>query len=329
VVINIACGYWPALLRGIGAVAESNRVLVVSRGVQLAVTLVGLWLQGKLLAVAIGFVACGITARVVALRSFWSYEGLRSHLSAHAHALDRVAVIQTTAIIWHNARRQGLASIGNGLIQRSGMLICSSLLGLSVAASYGLVQQLFSMVTACAAILFNTYLPVMNGAGLRRDIEPARTCFSRGMAVGWMVMLGGTLGIVFAAPLLLNVVGSKTQMITPLQSTFMGLILTLELTHLLSYAFLTTQNQIPAPFAFLATGVAIVSLSLVLVHFTALGLWGIFIAYGVAQVAFNNWRWPQLALRACEMGPLEFLRLAILQVARMRRFFFTTIVKTP
>ena len=309
--VNIACGYWPALLRGIGAIAESNKVLIGSRGIQFIVTVAGLWMGGGLVAVTVGFLACGLTARLLSWYSFWGYGQLRTHLPAGHQRVESALVAEATAVIWHSARRQGLASLGNGLIQRSGTLVCSSVLGLAATASYGLAQQMFAMVTACAAILFNAYLPVLNAAGARGDLATTRRYLVRGVLAAWFVLAVGTATIVFAVPQLLPLLGTDTRLVSPRQCAFMGVILSLEINHLLAYTFLTTRNHIPAPYAFLTTGVSIIGLSVVFTTYTSLGLWGILIAYFVAQLAHNNWRWPAAALRTCALGPVAFLRIGI------------------
>lgn len=319
--INIAYGYWPALLRGIGAVAESNRVLVISRGTQLAVTLIGLALGGKIMAVAGGFLACGLSARLISGRFFWAYAGLRQHMKPHLDSPSTGQVQEVQSIIWHNAWRQGLVSVGNGLIQRSGLLVCSSFMGLTLAASYGLVQQLIAMMTACSAILFNAYLPVMNGASLRGDLKTAQRYFSRGLAVGWVMMAGGTVGLVFGGPVVLRLWGSATPLLSPLQCAVMGILAIFELTHLLSFAFLTTRNRIPSPLSFLATGGLMLSMCLILAQHTAWKAWGLIAAYGVSQALYNNWRWPLEALQVCALRPGEFIRLGLGQLLiYLRRF---------
>ena len=319
VMTNIAYAYWPVILRGIGAVTQSNKVLVFSRLIQLAVTIAGLYMGGSLVAVAAGFVAGGVATRFWARRSFWAHQSLHKHMSDQKEQLDQAKVRDAVSVIWYNAKRQGLASVGNGLIQRSGTLVSAMYLGLSVTASYGLVQQLYTMLTAFSAILFNAYLPALNGATLRGDLDAVRRYFSSAMVAAWALMLAGTACIACVGPWFLKLIGTQTPMLTLAQSIFMGLTLTLECTHLLSYSFLSTRNQIPSPHAFLITGLAVLGCSIVLTRLTPLGIWGILLAYAMAQLAHNNWRWPQKALKGCQMKPLTFLKQAGREGTRMLR----------
>ncbi len=294
---NLYYAYWGPMLKGVGAVKESQQALVVSRCAQLLVSSLGLVAGFGIIAVSVGFLVAGITTRVVSRRWFYRYNDIREQM--RLHAATRVPGGQLSGMmraIWHNARRQGLASMGSFLIQRGDILICSAFLGLAASASYGLTQQLYTFVTAVSAILFNSFLPALNEARLLDDRARLSRVFGMSLAACWLVLIVGTASMVFVCRPLLMALKSHAGVLPPGQAAFMGLFLLLEINHMLFAAYITTANTVPMVRAYLLTGVSVVFCELLLVRFTPLGLWGLLLAHFAVQLAYNNWKWPSVVL---------------------------------
>jgi O-antigen/teichoic acid export membrane protein len=310
IMLNIRYAYWLPLLRGIGAIEESNKAMVLARCCQLAVSLVGLWLGGGLMAVAAGFLCGGLSMRMLAQFYFRrrGSVGILAAKRSFRHPPEQLR--ETSAVLWHSAKRQGLISLANGMLQQSDVLICSWCLGLTATAAYGVTKQLFTLVTSCSAILFNTYLPLLNQAGLRGCQETSRQLFSRSLLVAWGLLALGAFGIAFIGPGLLNLLDAGKTMLPRSACLFMGLVLALEVNHGLFYALLTTRNRIPSPIGYVFSGFVQVALSVALVAYFGLGYWGLLTGRFLAQLMYNSWRWPQLGLRELAVGPWGMVSLS-------------------
>ena len=76
VLLNILYSYYSSFLRGVGAVAQSNKAAVYSRFVQIALTLPLLLLGTGLIGVSIAYLCSGIVLRLYSRFAFLKYEGI-------------------------------------------------------------------------------------------------------------------------------------------------------------------------------------------------------------------------------------------------------------
>jgi hypothetical protein len=71
----------------------------------------------------------------------------------------------------------------------------------------------------------------------------------------------------------------------------------LEQNHVLAATFIMADNKIPFMWPSLISGAATIVLLLVMLGPIGMGLWGMILAPGIAQLAYQNWRWPSMVIR--------------------------------
>jgi O-antigen/teichoic acid export membrane protein len=315
---NLYYSYWAPMLRGVGAIKENNQAMVIAKLAQLAVTILGLVAGYGLIAAASGFLFSGLVTRQVSRLGFFRYEDMARRLQLTL-AMPAEKVQEIIAIIWHGAHKQGIVSLGMFMIRRVDLLVCSSFLGLAVSAEYGLTQQIFTTMASVAAILFNSYLPLMHGARLRGDQNTLRTCYALSTLVAWLTLIAGTLflvvagqGAIHAIKGLVSLGGSHevamqntATLVTPAKIAFIGMFTLFEINHQLFYGLIITGNRIMQPRAYLITGACMAILDILCVKCTSLGLWGLLYIHFLCQLAYNNWKWPLIGLRELDMTLLQ------------------------
>jgi O-antigen/teichoic acid export membrane protein len=150
-IVNFYYGYVNGILQGRGDVGLANKVTVLSKG---SLILLG----AAAVASGFGLVGFGFAAffsacisRIAALHYFSS-----GHLSSGNRIYGDTPRVQSEdilEILWYNAGRLGLVQIGAFLIQRGNILIASSFLGLSTAASYGMSITVLTALLSISAVI--------------------------------------------------------------------------------------------------------------------------------------------------------------------------------
>lgn len=303
--LNFYFGYVNGLMQGRGDVAAANQVVIINRASMLICGGTALALGGGLLGLgAATFVAC-VFGRLVALHFFRRGE-------TGAGCGETGSVRLTVKLLWHNASRLGAVQIGAFLIQRANVLVASSFLGISAAASFGMTVTLMMTLSGVAAVILQVRMPRLAAAQAKKDLDELREIYGEVLVVTWVTFLAGATILVAGGELVLHLIGSNTPLIsTPLLVLFAAIMM-LELNHSLAAGYLTTRNQVPFLKAGLISGVLICACSILLVkRFEVAGL---IAAQGLVQLSYNNWKWPREARKDLEVGWTELIALGIRKI---------------
>jgi hypothetical protein len=90
----------------------------------------------------------------------------------------------------------------------------------------------------------------------------------------------------------LSLVGSKTSLMPQLFITLAIFIYFLEDNHRLAGTILLSKNEVPFFRASLISGGITIFLLFAFFQFSNLGTWTMILAPGLAQGAYQNWKWP-------------------------------------
>lgn len=309
---NLFYSYWTPLLRGIGAIKQGQIASVISRTIQILLTILGLLLSMNLIAVAFAYLISGFVLRQVS-KIFFLKKVNAKELKAKRSSKNKSNVIfkETFATIWHNAWRLGLVSLGTFLITQSNTLLCSSYLGLKTTASYGITLQLFTILAALSSTLYSIYLPELNIAFLYKEKKRIREIISFCALIDWIVYLFGALFIILFGEKLLFFIKSPIELLPCGILVFMSIFLFLENNHSMFATFITSENKVPFIKAAMISGIVIIIISTILVSSTKLGLLGLLISQAIVQLSYNNWKWPHEVMRKHNMKLKDILTIPI------------------
>ncbi len=312
ITINVYFGYYSAFILGRGDVGQNSKIMVVTRGSFVLLAALGLALNQQLMALGIASVMSSIAGRWLAHHYF---KPLARQSTSLAGA--QPSAVEVMRALWPNAWRLFVVQLGGFLIVRANTLVVSSYLGLKAAGSYGLTLQLLLLISGVASLLAILQLPRMNAAQARGDRTQLRQAVGLSVVSSWLIFAVGAVLLVAIGHELLAPLGRQVTLLDTPVLMAMLLIACLEMNHSVAAHFLTTLNKVPFAGASIVSGLAIVGLGIALCAWTALGLWGIVIAQGLVQLAYNNWKWPLDALRELDTTVSELLRIGFSELRRL------------
>ena len=111
-----------------------------------------------------------------------------------------------------------------------------------------------------------------------------------------MYVVGGIVWCI-AGNWALGLIGSETQFLPTLLLSVMLVVSFLEHNHAISAGFIMADNKIPFFIPSLVSGAATVVLLWLFLSPLQIGLWGMVLAPGIAQLAYQNWKWPSVIIK--------------------------------
>jgi O-antigen/teichoic acid export membrane protein len=288
---------WPNLLLGLNEVRKSQQITAASLVIYYGLAAAGLILGGGLWALVLANFAMGITVRLLG-RMF-----VLRKLAPGGDGLGRFRwdYLRT---LWPNAWRLAAVSVGAYLILQANTLICSAYLSLKATASYGLTLQLISMLSAISGTWVVVKIPLINQWRAQHREDLVIPLFASRVRLALLTYLLGALAVLFIAPRMLEWIGAKTTLITTGQLSFFLIIRLLETQHSIYAGLVLSENENPFLRPALLSGLAIVCLSLLATP--RLGIWGMLLAAGLVQAAYNNWWTVRRGIAGLNVDPARY-----------------------
>lgn len=307
IVLNFYFYYYTPLLTGCGKIAESNQTIVMSRLSFLVISAIGLFLGQGLMAVAVGNLIGSVVNRITSYYYFYDKE-IKAKLKN-----VKYKDINLLPILWDNAYKLGLVSVGAFLITKGNTLIASKFLDLEIVAQYGLSLQIVTILATASGIFFRTYIPKFNHNRMLGDIKNIKTDYSKSFLIMNIVYFAGAIIILFLGNTMLKLVGSKTLLLPNMYLIIMLVIIYLETNHSNCATLITTKNEVPFVKPSLLSGVGILVLGLISVKYLNAGILGLILSQGFVQLSYNNWKWPVEICKDLDTNYSEIFKLGFLQ----------------
>lgn len=321
--LNLYYSYWNPLLKGIGAIKESNQVQVFSKALYIIITIIGLYFKGGLVWLSFTYLISGLLMRILSKICFRRVTNINEYSNVDKQKIEIKDILKT---IWPNAKKQGLVTVGAWLITRSTTLISSYFYGLDITAQLGLSLQLFGFIGGLSTLLFNSYSPELASLKISGNNHRFKIIFARSISFQWLISIIGYIGVIFIAPSALNLIGSNSVLLPRNILIVLGIILMLEWNHSTFATLITLSNRVPFLASSLLSGAGIVVLSLVLANLTDLGVLGLVLSQGFTQLIYNNWYWPRLVCLEMKVNFLGLLKDGLYDISKVginanKRFF--------
>ena len=289
---NLYTLYYDALLLGKGYVKRNQQIIIIAQGTYLVIA-IGLIYAGLGLSAIVGAqLIATVVRRVLAYRTFFTKE-MRTILQ-NAEARDAKAIF---SVIYPNAVKVGLTQLGAFAITKSSVLIGSVFLSLEAVACYGITLQVMDVLTRCATVPYRSFIPKLAQARTENDTAELRRYYT----ISAVSLLGtyivcGMLWIGFG-DWALTLIDSKTGFVPLGMLIAMLVIHYLEDNHAMSAGFIMADNKIPFFIPSLVSGAATLVLLFVFLGPLKWGIWGLILASGITQAAYQNWKWPTMVIR--------------------------------
>lgn len=289
---NLYTLYYDALLLGKGYVKRNQQIIIVGQGAYLVIA-IGLIYAGMGLTAIVGAqLIATVIRRVLAYRTFFTKE-MRECLK-DVPERDAKDIFR---VIWPNAVKVGLTQLGAFAINKSSVLIGSVYLSLEAVACYGITLQVMDVLTRCATVPYRSFIPKLAQFRAENDKNCLRRYYKISAASVLATYIAGGLMWICLGDWALGLIKSETGFVPAGMLAAMLVIHYLEDNHAMSAGFIMADNKIPFFIPSLVSGAATLALLFVFLGPLHWGMWGLVLAGGIAQAAYQNWRWPSMVVK--------------------------------
>lgn len=289
---NLYTLYYDALLLGKGYIKQNQKITILGQIVYLGIA-IGLIYGGfGLTAIVSAQLISTIIRRILAYRVFFTKD-LKAQL-ANANAQDSQDIFKTIA---PNAVKVGLTHLGGFLVNKSALLIGSTFLSLEQIACYGITLQVMDVLARCGTVVYQTFIPKLAQFRAENDLLQLKRYYQYATFSNLAIYIIGGIAWMLAGDWALTIIKSETTFVPTIMLGTMLIISLLEHNHAISAGFIMADNKIPFFIPSLVSGVATVILLWTFLSPLQLGLWGMILAPGIAQLAYQNWKWPSVVIK--------------------------------
>lgn len=292
-VINLRSGIYIAFFQGKGDVSLANKVLATSRLIFLFIAVCLLMLGFGLLGIGVASIISSVFGFLLARSLFQLQE---NKLICLRGAIEEHGQKKTIEIILHSASRIGIVTLSAFLIQRAGILLTSSYLGLEVSSAYALSLTICMILNGISTVVLQVQIPRLNALQITENKVRLRRIFGTALIMSTIIYTFGLMMVVFIGGDLLKLVSTSSKFLPTSQFFALGLIFFMELINGLAGAYLMSTNKISFVKSNLISGVLIVFFSYLSIAEFSLGIWGLILCHGVVQLSYNNWKWISISI---------------------------------
>ena len=289
---NLYTLYYDALLLGKGYVKRSQQISIVAQIIYLGVA-IGLIYAGCGLTAIVGAqLIATVIRRVLSYRTFFT-DTLKQRLN-NVESQDIKPILQA---IYPNAVKVGLTYLGGFLINKSAVLMGSAFLTLEQVACYGITLQVMDVLARCGSVVYQSFTPKLAQCRAEKNLVQLKQYYIYSILSNLVMYVVGCIVWCIAGNWALGLIESETQFLPTLLLSVMLVVSFLEHNHAISAGFIMADNKIPFFIPSLVSGAATVVLLWLFLSPLQIGLWGMVLAPGIAQLAYQNWKWPSVIIK--------------------------------
>ena len=309
ILFQVFYSYYTSMLIGAGKIMEQKYSQIASKLAYLVIVICGLYAGWGLMSVALATLISPFFSRFICYWYFYT-PGLRAELARHSFN-DSRRKFEILKILWYNAKRTAVMSIGAYAILRTSMFIAGLYFSLDEFGSYGLMVQVVQIVGTVSNTFLTISQPRLASMRTHRNIPALLTAFGRGYDVWLVLYLIGSAITIFWGNDILSLIGSNAHLPALAPLALYCLVMLLEQNHSCFAILISSDNKVPFAPAAIITGTAVCVGTFLSVRFTNLGIIGLVAVQGICQAAYQNWKWPKIALDEFHISIPDVIRLGL------------------
>lgn len=291
---QIYYSYYFSMLIGAGKIKEQKFALIGNKIIYIIILLSGLYLGWGLISVSIAQFISPFWGRYISYKHFYT-SNLKAQLSIYT-AYDRQIIDDLFHKLWYNAKRSAITNIGGYAILRFSMFIAGLYLTLNEFASYGLMVQLVGILGSISCTYLQISQPKLSALRAKDAKEKLISQFSIALQIYYVLFIIGSIILITIGQPILNLIKSNAFLPDNTILIVYCIVMFLEYNHANFAILISTNNQIPFAPASIITGCAVCMGIFIVLKFTEYQILGLVIVQGICQAAYQNWKWPIVAL---------------------------------
>ncbi len=289
---NIYTLYFRVLLLGKGYIRQERQIVVFSQCIYLFLAIVLIYLGLGLTAIVASQAVSVVLQRILSYKVFFTQEMKKN--------LKQTSITSTKDIlsaISPNAIKVGLTQVGGFCINKSAMLIGSLFLTLQETACYSITLHVIDILARCSTVYYQSLTPKIAQSRVNKDIKSLRHyyVYSTSILLATFV-IGGSI-IVLLGDWGLGIIGSDTRFLPTNMLIIMLLINLFEHNHATAAGFISADNRVPFFIPSLLSAAGTILLLWLFLSVFEWGMWGMILAPGIAQLVYQNWKWPTMIIK--------------------------------
>jgi hypothetical protein len=285
---------------------ESNKAILFSRLIYVVLTFAFLFFGLGLLGIVLANLISPFVNRYLSHKYFFTNDLLEK---LNKFQISQKEKIELLKIIWFNAKKIGLVFVGSFAINKLSIFLAGIFLGLTEIAPYGLMIQLFGLISTFSCIYNGVLQPRFSSLRTVGDTVTLIKDFAFSICVYYILFSIGTIFLLYLGPSILVLINSSISLPKFSILLLFALIIFLEGNHSNFATLIVTSNNVPFVKSALIAGLFIGLADYFVLNFTNLSILGLVLVQGIIQLLYANWKWP---LEVC----LEF-RISFLSILKL------------
>jgi len=282
---EIYSAWWNVFLRSMNEVLSSSRIMSLAYAVKLALSFFFLLLGGGLLSVPVAGLIASLLLRAISRRRVLAI------LPVVADERTAETSKKLLRILWPNSWRLGLQLSSAYLTTNANAMICLSVFGLVANAQYGLSVQAMMIAQSVAMVWTAVKFPLIGQLRARQEMTSLQRMLWPRVWLQLATFILLAAAVVTLGPFLLQWIGTEKKILPTGWLLLLALNTFLEMQFVFWGTLISTENRLPYLWPAVASNVLSLALTLLLIHFTALGLGSLGLAPLLAGSLFNYWYW--------------------------------------
>ncbi len=289
---NLYTLYYDALLMGKGYVKRNQQITIIGQVTYFSAAIILIYSGFGLTAIISSKLLSVLIRRYLSYKAFFTTEllSLLSNVKLQDHKLILKAIAP-------NAIKVGCTNLGGFMVNRSATLMGSAFLSLEQLACYGITFQVIELLSQCGNVVFKSYIPKLAQYRAQSNIFALRKIYVVCVLTMVCIYLVGGLALLFLGDRAMALIGSNTHFLGTSMIIVMLIFSYLECNHVMSAGFISAGNRIPFFLPSILSGLATVFLLWVTLDFYNISLWGLILSPGIAQLCYQNWKWPSVVIK--------------------------------
>lgn len=290
---NIYTLYYDSLLIGVGKQVISKKIMILSQLLYLTVATLLMLAGVGILSIIAGQAVMIITKRILSYKAFFTKElskEIKESVDIHS-PMDIIKVLAPNSI------KIGLTGIGSFLVMQSSIIIGSLFLSLEELATFGITAQVVNVISSLSMVYYNAYIPKIAYLRVLKENKNILAIYYKSIVLMLITFLLSGIIITLTGNEILIWIKAKTLLVNSPMLVVMLVIAFLERNHATAGGFILLKNEVPFFKASLISGATTFILLFIFVRYLDAGLWGMILAPGIAQIAYQNWKWPYVLIK--------------------------------
>lgn len=284
--------YYDTLLFGKGLIKRTQQITIIGQSAYLLTAFLLLRYGGGLTAVVSAQIVSIIIRRFLAGRVFFT-----PHIKEQLNNVTARPEKEVLSAIFPNAVKTGLTHLGGFCVNQSAVFFGTHFLTLAQMGSFGITHRVIMFISLCGLVVYQSLMPKLANVRVSRDLVTLKKYYIICVAALVVIVITGGISLITLAPWIEKLFHSQTQFLPKTMIAAMVIIQLLEQNHVIAAGFIMADNKIPFFIPSLVSGAATICLHALLVGYLGWGVWGMILAPGIAQLAYQNWKWPSVIIK--------------------------------